>query len=85
VILAKHFHRLVRRRFSDAVELRQPLFTRRHLINLRCRARKPEGLNSPRLNPSSVTDQSTAPECGISVVSLAPVAGFAQFAVMGAP
>jgi hypothetical protein len=46
------------------------------------------GLANPqfaaRPNPSSVTVASTARECGISVVSLAPAAGFAQFAVMGA-
>jgi hypothetical protein len=47
------------------------------------------GLANPKFaaqpNPPSVTVASTAPEYGISVVSLAPAAGFSQFAVMGAP
>jgi hypothetical protein len=39
VILAKNFHRLVRRRVPIPVELCQPLFTRCHIINLHCRGR----------------------------------------------
>src|SRR5438477_10665584 len=39
VILAKNFHGLVGRRISVPVELRQPLFTRCHTINLQCYGR----------------------------------------------
>jgi hypothetical protein len=39
VILAKHLYRQVWRRIPVAVELRQPLFTRCHTINLHCRGR----------------------------------------------
>jgi hypothetical protein len=34
MILAKHFHGLVRRRFAVAIELRQPPFARCHVILL---------------------------------------------------
>jgi hypothetical protein len=39
VILAKNFHWLIRRRIPIPVELRQPLFTRCHTINLHCPGR----------------------------------------------
>ena len=82
VILAQHFHRLVRRRFSNAVELRQPLFTRCHLVNLRCRASKPARLSSAAKSIVCNGCKHSARmryQCGISGAG----GRLSQFAVMG--